>query len=641
MEIRHSQLEFLRVSWVAWSEISDLNVFDALPDVLLVVREERIVWANEAAVRLLGESLVGSTFEEVLAPGERQRLGLLEKQRGDGWDLPATCRVRFSRRSDNTEITTDLRFGQSGDALVLSARDVTEVTRAEDLMRTLAEMFARGSTLLDADALLDATEPIFVALGRIVAFTELVAGGSITTRVIAKPGDPVGDYGRTLVGVHMPHAKTPILAEVVRTGRPIFLDNVPTLLPGVPRTAKALGASMERAQLIRSAWCPVRTKGRVTHHLAVTGRDLTEHDFVAVQLFAAQLGAAIHAQALRAELVHKERLAAVGEMAAVMAHEVRNPLGVIFNALTTLRKKRTDTSARPELLDIIHEEAERLRCLVTDLLDYARPSAVEVESVALEPVLRQAVEAARLDPTFGGAAEEVELEMPEELPPVDTYPILLRRALVNLLVNALQNVDKGGRVSLAVRLDEHALLHSRPQRRTDDRPRCGRARVRAVLHHASVGDRARAGRGPPDCQRPGRSRAPGARRERDDLLAAPARAARDRLLASRDKLRRSVRQRPEVGELARQLHRDVLEDARRDVVLHVLEHGLGDLLDLRSGPRSRDPGRRARGTLSCRASRDARRGRAGNPRRAGAGPRAAPCRDGALRRARDVARDDS
>ena len=91
------------------------------------------------------------------------------------------------------------------------------------------------------------------------------------------------------------------------------------------------------------------------------------------------------------------------------------------------------------------------------LLDYARPSAVEVESVALEPVLRQAVEAARLDPTFGGAAEEVELEMPEELPPVDTDPILLRRALVNLLVNALQNVDEGGRVSLAVRLDEHAL----------------------------------------------------------------------------------------------------------------------------------------------------------------------------------------
>ena len=435
----------------------DLNVFDALPDVLLVVREERVVWANEAAVRLLGESLVGSTFEEVLAPGERQRLGLLEKQRGDGWDLPATCRVRFSRRSDNTEITTDLRFGHSGDALVLSARDVSDVTRAEDLMRSLAEMFARGSTLLDADALLDATEPIFVALGWIVGFTELVAGGSFTTRVIAKPGDPVGDYGRTLVGVRMPHVKTPILAEVVRTGRPIFLDNVPTLLPGVPRTAKALGASMERAQLIRSAWCPVRTKGRVTHHLAVTGRDLTEHDFVAVQLFAAQLGAAIHAKALRAELVHKERLAAVGEMAAVMAHEVRNPLGVIFNALTTLRKKRTDTSTRPELLDIIHEEAERLRCLVTDSLDYARPSAVEVESVALEPVLRQAVEAARLDPTFGGAGEEVELEMPEELPPFDTDPILLRRALVNLLVNALQNVDNGGRVSLAVRLDEHDL----------------------------------------------------------------------------------------------------------------------------------------------------------------------------------------
>ena len=316
----------------------DLNVFDALPDVLFVVREERVVWANEAAVRLLGGALVGSTFEDVLAPGERQRLGLLEKQREDGWELPATCRVRFVRRSDNT----DLRFGHRGDALVMSARDVTDVTRAEDLMGTLAEMFARGSTLLDADSLLDATEPIFHALGWIVAFTELVAGGSITRRIISKPGDPVGDYGHTLVGQRMPYAKTPILAEVVRTGRPIFLDNVPTLMPGVARTAKALGASMERAQLIRSAWCPVRTNGRVTHHLAVTGRDLTEHDFVAVQLFAAQIGAAIHAQALRAELVHKERLAAVGEMAASSAMR-SPPFG--SGAPTRARSRSSSTSS--------------------------------------------------------------------------------------------------------------------------------------------------------------------------------------------------------------------------------------------------------------------------------------------------------
>jgi len=436
----------------------DLTLFDTLPDLLLVVRDEVIVWANAAAGRLLGEPLVGTKLVDVLGEGERERLALLEHQRASGWELPATCRVRFVRRSDGSEITADLRFGLAGGTLIVSARDVTDVTRAEALMGTLAQTFARGSALLDADALLDATEPIFVALGWIVAFTEIVQGGSITRRVMALAGDPVGDYGRSLVGSVMPLEKTPIVAAIVESGRPIFLDNVPTLLTGSVRGATALGASMERAHIMRSAWCPVLTNGRLTHLLAVTGRDLTEHDFVAVQLFAAQIGAAIHMQALRSELVHKERLAAVGEMAAVMAHEVRNPLGIIFNALASLRKRRVDASAAPELLDIIHEEADRLRRLVTDLLDFSRPSAVEMQAVVFDPLLRQAVEAARLDPVFGGAAKPVDVEIVDgDLPAFETDPLLLRRAIVNVLVNALQNVSDDGHISVRAKLERDEL----------------------------------------------------------------------------------------------------------------------------------------------------------------------------------------
>lgn len=437
----------------------DLAVFDTLPDALLVVREEEIVWANSAASGLLGGPLVGTKLVDVLASGERERVRLLESQRASGWDLPATCRVRFVRRPDRIEVTTDLRFGLSGDTLIVSARDVTDVTRAEVLMGTLAQTFARGTSLPDAQALLSATEPIFLALGWIVAFTEIVDGGSITRQVIARRGDPVGDYGQSLIGVVMPLDKTPVVAEVIANGRPMFLDNVPTLLPGAVRAATALGASMERAQIIRSAWCPVLTNGRLTHLLAVTGRDLTEHDFVAVQLFAAQIGAAMHMQALRSELVHKERLAAVGEMAAVMAHEVRNPLGIIFNALASLRKRRVDASATPELLGIIHEEAERLRRLVTDLLDFSRPSAVERQTVAPVPVLRQALDAARLDPTFGNSAKPIHIEIPdEELPAIETDPLLLRRAIVNVLVNALQNVSDDGRVILSTRIERDELV---------------------------------------------------------------------------------------------------------------------------------------------------------------------------------------
>lgn len=425
---------------------------EALPEAVLVVREEVIFFANAAARTMLGEGIVGRPFDDVLAPSERHRLRLLEEQRLRGWELSATCRARFLRLDDKREKVTDLRFNRVDGDLVLSARDITDVTRAEELMGKLAQLSTRGSIFPDAEALLNEATPVFDALGWRVAFTELVPGGSITRRMIAPDGDPVGDYGRSLVDVFTPYDKTPILAEVVRTGQPLFLDNLPTLLPGPTQEATAFAKSMEQAHLIRSAWCPIVTNGANTHLLAVTGRDLTEYDFVAVQLFAAQIGAALHTQRLRLELVHHERLAAVGEMAAVMAHEVRNPIGVIFNALTNLRKQPSPpTTTSNELFDIIHEEAERLRRLVTDLLDFSRPAAIEVERVDVSELLRQAVNAAKLDPAVHGHTAPVEIVTEGESLTVETDPLLFRRALVNLIVNALQHVTVGGRVVIESR----------------------------------------------------------------------------------------------------------------------------------------------------------------------------------------------
>lgn len=435
----------------------DLDVFDVLPDLLLVVRDERIRWVNAAAEQALGPGLIGCGLDDVLAPGERHRLLLIEEQRTNAGDVPSTRRVRFLRRSDGQAITTDLRLGERNGSLIVSARDVTDLTRAETLMRTLAQTFARGTELLDADAILDATEATFLELGWIVGFTEVVSDGSITRRIVAPPNDPIGDYGRSVIGLRLPFERTPILAEVVRTGRALFLDTLPTQRPGAGDGAVLLGSSMERAQRVRSAWCPVFTNGQLTHHIAVTGRDLTEPDFVALQLFAVQLGATIHLHALQSALVRKERLAAVGEMAAVMAHEVRNPLGIIFNALASLQRYPGEPNVAPQLLGIIGEEAERLRRLVTNLLDFSRPSILEVHTIHLELLLRQSVDAARLDPTFGGRTREVAIEIRSEVPPIRTDPFLLRRALVNLVMNALQHVSNEGQVRVDVKFDSREL----------------------------------------------------------------------------------------------------------------------------------------------------------------------------------------
>ncbi|MFL5321913.1 MAG: ATP-binding protein [Myxococcaceae bacterium] len=146
------------------------------------------------------------------------------------------------------------------------------------------------------------------------------------------------------------------------------------------------------------------------------------------------------------ELVKRERLAALGELSAVVAHEVRNPLGVIFNSVASLRRSTPATEEAQMLLRIVNEEAERLNRMVSDLLDFARPSEARFQPERLEPILVGAVEAAaRALPTSN---VEVRVEPNASVPSVPVDAELIRQAVVNLVVNAVQAMPRGGHVTL-------------------------------------------------------------------------------------------------------------------------------------------------------------------------------------------------
>lgn len=150
-------------------------------------------------------------------------------------------------------------------------------------------------------------------------------------------------------------------------------------------------------------------------------------------------------------LVRNEQLAAVGELSAVIAHEVRNPLAIIKNALSGLRRKSLGPNDRLTLLDILDEETDRLNRLMHDLLAYARPVAPQLGSVPVEDLLRRSVERA-----FGGVTAprglEVTLEVAADTPHVEADPDLLIQAFVNIIENALQAMPDGGTLLLRSRL---------------------------------------------------------------------------------------------------------------------------------------------------------------------------------------------
>ncbi len=147
-------------------------------------------------------------------------------------------------------------------------------------------------------------------------------------------------------------------------------------------------------------------------------------------------------------LVQRERLAALGELSAVVAHEVRNPLGVIFNSLGSLRRLVRPTGDAKLLLDIVGEEADRLNRIVGDLLDFARPSTPDLRPERLDQIMDEAV-AAALAPK--PAAVEVAHDLDPALPPVLVDARLVRQAILNVAVNAVQAMPRGGRITLRTR----------------------------------------------------------------------------------------------------------------------------------------------------------------------------------------------
>jgi signal transduction histidine kinase len=154
---------------------------------------------------------------------------------------------------------------------------------------------------------------------------------------------------------------------------------------------------------------------------------------------------------VQSELVTKKQLAAVGELAAAIAHEVRNPLAVIVNAVAGLRRAGIREEDRTMLLDIVDEEAGRLNRLVTDLLRFARPVSVKRSPVSL-------VELANRCRSGVGDAFEIRVELASDpgVQVVDADPNLFRLVFDNLVSNACQSMGERGIVE--IRIDRAELL---------------------------------------------------------------------------------------------------------------------------------------------------------------------------------------
>jgi len=147
------------------------------------------------------------------------------------------------------------------------------------------------------------------------------------------------------------------------------------------------------------------------------------------------------------QLKISDRLAVVGQLAAGLAHEIRNPLASISGSIQLLRHDM-ETPEDDRLLRIILRETERLNLLITEFLHFAKPASGQVSHVNLKNVLEEAVELFRHQAGRSGAVKII-LNCPEKLE-VDLDSKLLNQVLWNLLVNAAEAMPDGGEIRLTV-----------------------------------------------------------------------------------------------------------------------------------------------------------------------------------------------
>ncbi|MEQ8663635.1 MAG: ATP-binding protein, partial [Gammaproteobacteria bacterium] len=146
----------------------------------------------------------------------------------------------------------------------------------------------------------------------------------------------------------------------------------------------------------------------------------------------------------RAHLVRVSKLAAVGEMAAVLAHEVRTPLGIIRSSAQLLgRQARLDDTGR-EMMGFMINECDRINGLVTSLLEAARPRSPDMHAHAVNDIVGHVIEL--LHARFAEAEVTVEFCPAADLPTVRCDREQMVQVLLNLLTNALAVVAPGGHI---------------------------------------------------------------------------------------------------------------------------------------------------------------------------------------------------
>ncbi len=167
---------------------------------------------------------------------------------------------------------------------------------------------------------------------------------------------------------------------------------------------------------------------------------------------------------LAQEVQQAEKLAVVGQLAAGIAHQIGTPLNVISGSAEYLMMEWGEGKARPQELEIIVAQTDRIATLIRQLLNFARPARMELRALDLQELLRTVLALTEHQIAKEGIAVTTDFET--DVPPIVGDANQLEQAFLNIVINAWHAMPEGGRLALCVRAVPVSDRHRRVGRTT-------------------------------------------------------------------------------------------------------------------------------------------------------------------------------
>ncbi len=438
----------------------------------------RILLSNHEAHRIVrheyepGRTLddYGTTFilEASRPDGSRYGPGdwpLLRAQRGEnvvGEDMELVLRDR-SRVTIRVN-AGPIRVGDELVAAVVAYHDITDRKMTEQAARFLADASTVLAELVDDEATLRKVASLAVPTFADWAIVDLAEADGSIKRLTVAHADP--SKANLALEVHRGYPADPAAAYgpalVLRTGRPEFVHEC-TDERLVASASDENHLRMLRELGLRSyIGVPLRVRGEILGVLgfatAESGRLYKQHDLAVAEDLASRAAIAIENARLYGELKEADRRK--NEFLATLAHELRNPLAPIRNALLLMREPATDAESNEAERAMAERQVVHLTRLIDDLMDVARISQGKIELqkqvVDLAAIVNQAVETAR--PHTDGRSHRVTVRLPDEVVRLNGDPTRLEQILWNLLNNAAKYSEPGCQIDVVVELDRLDVL---------------------------------------------------------------------------------------------------------------------------------------------------------------------------------------